>query len=93
MKRRKFLHKKTSKRKQPGNTTVVILIKATTLTHKSNLSSNNFGNNHFGQKYQKQNILKIFRRLYGCLFEKYPTIRAENKKCSFVQTLLFLRIS
>ena len=43
--------------------TVVILINATTLMHKSNLSTNNFGNNHFGQKYQRQNILRIFRRL------------------------------
>ena len=43
--------------------TVVILINATTLMHKSTLSSNNFGNDHFGQKYQKQNILRIFRRL------------------------------
>ena len=41
--------------------TVVILINATTLMHNSNLSTNNFGNNHFGQKYQKQNILRIFR--------------------------------
>ena len=31
--------------------TVVILIKATTLMHKSTLSTNDFGNNHFGQKY------------------------------------------
>ena len=30
--------------------TVVILIIATTLMHKSTLSSNNLGNNHFGQK-------------------------------------------
>ena len=43
--------------------TVVILINATTLMHKSTLSTNNFGNNHFGQKYQRQNILRIFRRL------------------------------
>ena len=39
--------------------TVVILINATTLTHWSTLSTNNFGNNYFGQKYQKQNILRI----------------------------------
>ena len=43
--------------------TVVILINVTTLMHKSTLSTNNFGNNHFGQKYQQQNILRIFRRL------------------------------
>ena len=42
---------------------VVILINATTLMHKWILNTNNFGNNHFGQKYQKQNILRIFRRL------------------------------
>ena len=29
--------------------TVVILINATTLMHKATLSTNNFGNNHFGQ--------------------------------------------
>ena len=43
--------------------TVVILINATTLMHKSTLSTNNFGNNHFGQKYKKENILRFFRRL------------------------------
>ena len=41
--------------RQPYNfaehySTVVILINATTLMHKSTLSTNNFGNNHFGQK-------------------------------------------
>ena len=43
--------------------TVVILINATTLMHKSTLSTNNFGNNRFGQKYQKQSILRVFRKL------------------------------
>ena len=43
--------------------TVLILINATTLMFKSTLSTNNFGNYHFGPKYQKQNILRIFRRL------------------------------
>ena len=43
--------------------TEVILINATTLMHKSTLSTNNSGNNHFGQKYQKQNILRTFKRL------------------------------
>ena len=40
---------------------VVILIIATTLMHKSTLNTNHSGNNHFGQKYQKQNNLRIFR--------------------------------
>ena len=31
--------------------TVVILIIATILMHKSTLSTNDFANNHFGQKY------------------------------------------
>ena len=31
--------------------TVVILINGITLMHKSTLSTNNFGNNHFGRKY------------------------------------------
>ena len=31
--------------------TVVILINAATLRHKSTLSTNDFGNNRFGQKY------------------------------------------
>ena len=31
--------------------TVVILINATFLLHKSTLSTKDFGNNHFGQKY------------------------------------------
>ena len=31
--------------------TVVILINGTTLLHKSTLSTNKFGTNHFGQKY------------------------------------------
>ena len=43
--------------------TVVILIKAATLMHKSTLSTNNFGKNYFGQKYQKQNILRVFGKL------------------------------
>ena len=63
--------------------TVVILINATTLMHKSTLNTNNFGNNDFGQKYQKQNNLGIFRRLYWCFFEKFPTNRAKTRKCVF----------
>ena len=31
--------------------TVVSLINATTLMHRSTVSMNDFGNNHFGQKY------------------------------------------
>ena len=31
--------------------TVVIFINAATLMHKSTLGTNNFGKNHFGQKY------------------------------------------
>ena len=45
------------------DSTVMILINAITSMPKSTLSTNNFGNNHFGEKYQKQNILGIFRKL------------------------------
>ena len=62
-----------------GRPIVIILIDETTLMNKSNLSTNNFGNNHFGQKYQKQNIFRIFR-LKWCLFEKIPTNRTNTKK-------------
>ena len=37
----------------------MILINATTLMHKLTLSANNFGSNHFGQKYQKHNFLEF----------------------------------
>ena len=53
--------------------------------YKSTLSTNNSENNHFGQKYQKENILRIFRRLQWYLFEKIPTNRAETRKCVFGQ--------
>ena len=36
--------------------TVVILINATFSMHKSTLSTNDFGNNHFGQKYSNDFI-------------------------------------
>ena len=39
----------TSKTIILDKSTVVILINATTLMHKSTLSTNDFGNNHFGQ--------------------------------------------
>ena len=41
----------TSKTYILDNSTVVILFKATTLMHESILSTNDFGNNPFGQKY------------------------------------------
>ena len=42
--------------------TVLILINATTLMHKSTLSTNDFGINHFGQKYSSDfNYCDIFK--------------------------------
>ena len=64
----------------PAPYTVVTLINATTLMHKSILGANNFGNDRFGQKYQKQNFLRFLRRLYKCLFEKFPTNRVKTRK-------------
>ena len=41
--------------------TAVILINATLLMHKSTLSTNDFGNNHLGQKYRSDfNSCDIF---------------------------------
>ena len=53
--------------------------------HKSTLSTNDFGNIYFGQKNQKQNSLRISRRLKWCLLEKFPTDRAKTRKCVFGQ--------
>ena len=39
-----------------GQNTVVILINATFLMHKSSLGTNDFGNKHFGQKYSSDFI-------------------------------------
>ena len=55
---------------------------------RSTLGTNNFGNNHFGQKYQKQNIPGIFR-LQWCFFENFPTNRAITRKCVFGQIFHF----
>ena len=58
----------TNQKKETSDTyrvdfTVVILINATTLMHKSTVNTNNFGINILDKKYQKQNILRFFRRL------------------------------
>ena len=52
---------------------------------KSTLSLNNFGNDHFGPKNQKQKILRISVSLDCCLFETFPTNRAGTRKCVFCQ--------
>ena len=47
---------------------------ATTLMHKSALSTNNFGNNHLGQKYQKQNILEFLGDYNGVCLKNFQRI-------------------
>ena len=69
--------------------TVMILINATTLMHKSTLSTNNFGNNHFGQKCQKQMILRNVRKLYWCLFEKFQWIEQKLENAFLVKFSIF----
>ena len=64
--------------------TEVILIIATTLMHQSTLSTNNFGNNHIGQKYQ--NFFLEFSGDYNGLFGKFPTNRAKTRICVFGQS-------
>ena len=71
----------------------MIFITATTLLHKSTLSTKNFGNNDLWEKYQKQNIFRIFGRSYWCLFEKFSTNRVKISQCVFGEVFNFLRIS
>ena len=49
--------------------------------HKSTLSSNNFGNNHFGQKYQKHYILKKLEDYSGICLKTFQRIeqKLENE--------------
>ena len=73
--------------------TVVILINSTTLMHKSTLSTNNFGNNHFGQKCQKQNILRIFRRLLWFCLKNFQRIEQKLENTFLANFSILLTIS
>ena len=59
--------------------TVVILIIATTLMHKSILSTNNFVNNHFRQSTRNKIFLQ-FSGDYNGVFEKFPKNGAKTRK-------------
>ena len=65
----------------------MILIDATTLIHKSTLSMNNFRNNHFGQKYQKEIFFKILEVYRGGCLKNFQ--RVERKLDRFLTNFPF----
>ena len=69
------------------------IINATTLMHKSTLSTNNFGKNHFGQKYQKQNVLRIFRDYNGVCLKNFQRIEQKLENAFLAKFSILLRIS
>ena len=69
--------------------TFMILTNATISKHMSILFTNNFANNHLGQKYRKHYIYRNFRRLKWCSFEKYPTNTAKPRKCLLANFSVF----
>ena len=78
------------------NNTVVILINATTLMHKSTFNTNNFGNNHFGQEYQEQNILRIFKfsgHYNGVCLKNFQGIEQKRENAFLAKLSILLRIS
>ena len=71
----------------------MILINPTTLMHKSTLSTNNFGNNRFGQKDQKQNILRTFRNYNGICLKNFQRIEQKQEDAFLAKFSILLRIS
>ena len=62
--------------------------------HKSTLDTNNFGNNHFGQKYQKQNILRnILRDYNGVCLKNFQRIEQKLENAFLAKLSILLRIS
>ena len=64
---------------------IMILNNATTLMHKSTLSTNIFGNDHFGQKYQKQKKLKILGYYKGVWLKNFQRIEQKLENAFFGQ--------
>ena len=58
---------------------------ASLIVARSSTAITGRSDNHFRQKYQKQNILRIFRSVYWCLIKKTPTNRAKPRKFVFGQ--------
>ena len=52
----------------------MILINATTLMHESTLSTNNFGNNHFGQKSRNKIFLEFSGDYNGVCLKNFQRI-------------------
>ena len=75
------------------NNTVLILFIATTLMQKSTLSTNNFGNIHFGLKNQKQNPFRIFIVDYiSVCLQIFQQIERKQEKAFWSNVLFFENI-
>ena len=88
-----FLDYKDFARFYQGMYTVEISINATTLMHKSTLSRNNFGNNHFGRKYQQQNILRIFVDYKGVCLKNFQRREQKLENAFLAKFSILLTIS
>ena len=75
--------------KQARAAIVIILIKATTLMHKSTLSTNNFGSNHFGQKYQNE----ILEDYTGVCLKNFQRTDLTLENAFLAKFCIVLRIS
>ena len=63
----------------------MILINSTTLMLQSTLSKNNFGNNHFGQKYQRQNFVRILGDYNDVCLKKFLGIEQKLENAFLVK--------
>ena len=91
--RTKFFHHELEPYCSADHYTVVILINATALMHKAILSTNNFGNNHFGQKYQKKILLEFLADYNDVCWKKFQRIELKLKNAFLAKFSILLRIS
>ena len=61
--------------------------------HTSTLSTNNFGNNHFGQKYQKKFFLEFLGEYNGVCLKNFQRIEQKLEKAFLAEFSILLRIS
>ena len=73
--------------------TVVILINATTLMHKSSFSTNNFGNNHFGKSTRNKIFLEFLADCNGVCLKEFRRIEQKLENVFLAKFSILLRIS
>ena len=61
--------------------------------HKSTLSTNNFGNNNFGQEYQKKIVLEFSGDYNGVCLKNFQRIEQELENEFLAEISILLRIS